>query len=291
MNLASKLVLGTVQFGLDYGINNSVGKLNQKSVNEVLKYASDSGIRLLDTAQAYGDSEDKIGSYHQSGNKSFQCITKVPHGVDHTQIRKALELSAEKLGGQLYGVLIHHIQAFREQPKLLNELHRAQQDGLFTKVGFSVYHVDDLNLLFDNKVDFQLVQFPFNVFDQRFREIMPELHARGVEIHTRSAFLQGLFFKPIEQLHKQFNSVADKIAKVQNLARLNHIPLSNVLLGYCLLEEHIDAVVIGVDSIGNLADNLTVLNYIESIRSLKSLLNELIVHDQNVILPTNWNLK
>ena len=70
----SKLILGTVQFGLNYGINNTIGKMSEDKVFELLETAYDLGIRTLDTAEAYGNAHSVISNFHKQSKKRFNII-------------------------------------------------------------------------------------------------------------------------------------------------------------------------------------------------------------------------
>ena len=76
------MVLGTVEIGLDYGINNKEGKPSHKQAFELLDAAFENGIRELDTAEGYGDSEDIIGEYQRQTGNSFLIDTKLPVSDD-----------------------------------------------------------------------------------------------------------------------------------------------------------------------------------------------------------------
>ena len=82
-----KLILGTVQFGIDYGVNNSIGKLEENKVLELFKIAHNQGIRILDTAEVYGNAHEIIGNFHKKNDDSrFKIITKFPHSVKYNSI-------------------------------------------------------------------------------------------------------------------------------------------------------------------------------------------------------------
>ena len=68
----NKLILGTVQFGLDYGINNKSGIPSSNIIKQILDYAMSNGIEILDTAEAYGISQQRIGQYHQLSKKNLK---------------------------------------------------------------------------------------------------------------------------------------------------------------------------------------------------------------------------
>ena len=73
---SNKLILGTVQFGLDYGINNKQGQVSERSIKEILDLAFENGINILDTAEGYGDSQERIGNYHKNSSNIFNIVTK-----------------------------------------------------------------------------------------------------------------------------------------------------------------------------------------------------------------------
>ena len=86
--MSNKLILGTVQFGLKYGINNTIGKPKKDEVLSLLKVAYNSGIRVLDTAEAYGNAHQLIGNYHKKqADFKFEIITKFPHHIKHNLIK------------------------------------------------------------------------------------------------------------------------------------------------------------------------------------------------------------
>jgi aryl-alcohol dehydrogenase-like predicted oxidoreductase len=94
MNKMERLILGTVQFGLDYGINNAQGKPHQEEVNNILNSAWQQGIRTLDTAYAYGNAEELIGQFHHRQNQRFQINTKFTSdqpGTIDSQVTESLK--------------------------------------------------------------------------------------------------------------------------------------------------------------------------------------------------------
>ena len=72
------IVLGTAQFGLDYGVSNSGGEISDDELSRILDYARKYGVQYLDTANVYGDSEIRIGEMCEL-TKAFGLITKITH--------------------------------------------------------------------------------------------------------------------------------------------------------------------------------------------------------------------
>lgn len=110
-----KLILGTVQMGLPYGINNSVGKVSLKDSHSILEYAFENGIKLLDTAEAYGNAHQVIGSFHHSRpEKTFEIITKLPHEFDARINEKVDQYLKELKVGQLHALLFHSFSSYKK---------------------------------------------------------------------------------------------------------------------------------------------------------------------------------
>ena len=127
--------------------------------------------------------------------------------------------------------------------------------GFVEKIGYSLNDPFELEKLLELGYYPDIIQVPFNYFDRRFEEQIKKLKNIGCEIHTRSAFLQGLFFMQTKNMSSFFNPVKSIISELQDSYKES---LSKVLLNYCLLQEGIDKVVIGVNDSNQLLENLNV---------------------------------
>ena len=205
-----KLALGTVQFGLPYGISNQSGKVMREDVKRILALSRASGINTIDTAIAYGDSEACLGA---AGIEGFNIITKLPTIPERVAdvgywVRDQVHASLHRLGLQTaYGLLMH-------QPKQLlglkgkavvQALERLKVEGVMQKIGVSIYSPTELDPVFE-ACQIDLVQAPFNLIDQRLNTTgwLQKLHNAGVEVHTRSTFLQGLLLMPSTMIPEKF---------------------------------------------------------------------------------------
>lgn len=284
----SKLGLGTVQFGLNYGINNRRGQVSRLEVTEILDYAESKGISFLDTAFAYGDSEERLGDYFTSHDCNFKVISKLPAEFSST-VSTCFRESLKRLKlPVLYGYMFHDFNTFYNNRATLQELITLKRAGLVQKIGFSLYRTEELDFLFGNDVEFDLLQIPYNIFDRRFEVYFAELKDRGVEIHTRSSFLQGLVFKNRDSLSNQFEPIKDKLDILKGISLESGLLISTICLSFCTLNPYIDKVVIGVDSLDNLKDNIVSLDYTDKVGELLNRLTLLEEHDESVILPSNW---
>jgi len=166
--LKSKLILGTVQFGIKYGINNSAGKPTFRKVVDILNTAYVKGIRMLDTAEAYGDSQNRIGQYHNQNSKKFKIITKfsparkdLPKNI-FDRVNKNLKTLRVEF---LYCYMFHSFNDFKKYfPEMKNDLIRLKKESKIKKIGVSLHSNKEIeDVLLNNYID--LIQLPYNLFD------------------------------------------------------------------------------------------------------------------------------
>lgn len=254
MNKRSKIALGTVQFGLQYGIGNKEGKTNSIEVSKILNVAHIEGIHLLDTAQAYGDSEKVIGRLHEN---RFRIVTKInPDEVESRSAEVLVQHSLENLNlNSIYGLLFHSAISAFENPEIVSKLKDLQKQGIIQKVGFSVYTPNELNQLIIKYGIPDIIQIPYSHLDQRFERLAIDLHKEGVEIHTRSTFLQGLFFVDPEELPDFFEPITPYLNRLRN-SYFDNTQLAQALINFSLSKDFIDYVVIGVNNESQLIENI-----------------------------------
>jgi aryl-alcohol dehydrogenase-like predicted oxidoreductase len=190
-----KLALGTVQFGTDYGAFNPGGRPDEAAVAACLDRAEAAGIDTLDTARAYGASEDVLGRL--AAPRRFRIVTKVaPLGeAGADAIARSVEASLAALRADRVRALLLHDAADLAGPdgdRVWAALDRLRSEGLIEKAGVSVY-APEAAVALAGRYPVDIVQAPYSVFDQRMRTsgAFAALAERGVEIHVRSVFLQG----------------------------------------------------------------------------------------------------
>lgn len=287
----NKIAIGTVQFGMDYGISNKRGRIPRDEVFEILNEASKHGIDTLDTAYLYGESETVIGDFIKKNKKKFKVVTKTPD-CKIEQIEDLFDISLKKLNiGKVYGYLIHSFQHYIENPGIWNIMEKLKTENLVQKIGFSLYYPSELEYLLKNKMEIDIIQVPYSIFDQRFEPFFDELKSRNVEIHIRSVFLQGIVFKKPEDLDGFFSSIKPKISTLNSLSIENDIPIVALCLDFALLNKFVDKVVVGVDSIQNFKEILTSLNYLTVVGNMYDDLSQFKEEDENIILPFNWKVR
>jgi aryl-alcohol dehydrogenase-like predicted oxidoreductase len=285
--LAQRLALGTAQFGLAYGLNNEAGQPSTSAVAAVLAAAQAVGLTLLDTAAAYGNSEARLGEL-AGDNPAFGLITKLAAGPPAQVAQHLGESLARLRRPQLYGVLFHAFGPLQAEPAAWHALQAARAAGQVARIGVSLYHPHEAEWLLAGGWDIDLVQVPYNVLDQRFAAVLPRLAVRGVEVHVRSAFLQGLLLREPTKLPGFFRPLAPKIKLLRNLADEAGMPLPALLLLFAAFAPGVSRAVVGVDSVANLHENLAAATYQAAAESLRPTLAALAELTDTFILPYTW---
>ena len=170
-----------------------------------------------------------------------------------------------------------------------DDLVRLKNKGLVSKIGFSLDFPREIDELKKMKIKPDLIQIPYNIFDQRFADKFPALKDDGVEIHARSAFLQGLLFKKPEELNPRFAAIRSKLVSLNSIAAKAGVAVSALCLCFGILNPLIDRVIIGVDNIRNLKENLAAVAYAGDLQPLQSELLSLREDEERIILPFRWN--
>ncbi len=252
-----KIILGTVQFGLNYGINNKCGKISEKQADKIFDYAYENDINTLDTANAYGNSETVIGTYFKNSKNRFKIITKL---IEKDNPEKQLQNTFLKLGvKKIYGFLIHNFSLYKKNPDSY-EMLLAYKKKKILKTGFSLYYPEELNFLIKKNIEFNLIQIPYSIFDRRFEPYFPLLKEKKVEIHIRSLFLQGLIFINPESAPKLFNKLIPKLKRLRQIAQDNKTSVLSLALNFVTSNKYIDKAVVGIDSLNHLKQIIIAVN-------------------------------
>lgn len=289
--MSNKFILGTVQMGLNYGINNSTGKILFEDCCDILTKAFESGIITLDTAEAYGNAHQVVGNYHRlNPDNKFKVITKMPHNIEYEDIEKKIVCYLEDLNVECLEVLMFHsFDTYKINIESLDLLLRLKKQGHIKYLGVSVYTNEQIEeLLKDDRID--VVQLPFNLLDnERLRgELISQLKLKGKIVHTRSTFLQGLFFKDNSSANAIYKALINELSIIKNIVKQESTTITNLALSYCLEQKNIDNVLIGVDSVKQLEENLKAMHYTISKKTLNKI-NAIKVEDKHLLNPALWN--
>ena len=288
----SKLVLGSANFGLNYGVANNTGKISKSDLIDILLFAKKAHIDIIDTAQAYGDSEVRIGSLCTDNN--FNFVTKIGaeftnKTLDHNIINCVSESCSRLNQSRLYAVMLHRPEVLlgNQGGKVVRQLHILKERGIISKLGVSIYSPEILTAIAE-VVKLDIVQVPFNLFDQQIllSGWAEKLKGNGVEIHTRSVFLQGLLLMQQSVLPDYFMKYwpahFEAWYKFLNDYKADAL---EVALKFALKQAWIDKIVVGVDNVSQLKELVKIEKSPEQID-----FPLLACDDTNLINPSKWNL-
>lgn len=285
----SRLALGTVQFGLPYGISNQEGQVTRSDAKAMLQLAAANGIDTLDTAIAYGESETCLG---EVGVQDFKLVTKLPAvPVDCVEVQnwvqKQLDASLARLNVKgVYGLLLHSPEQLSGVggKALYRSLQGLKETGQVQKIGISIYNPGELEEL-TAKYHFDLVQVPFSLVDRRLHTSgwLQRLKNKGVEVHTRSVFLQGLLLMPQASIPHKFTPWSDLWSNWHNWLSHHDISAVQACLAYPLSFPEVDCVVVGADSKRQLEQIIDAASSV-----VPDHMPDLRCEDENLINPAHW---
>jgi aryl-alcohol dehydrogenase-like predicted oxidoreductase len=289
INWNKKLILGTVQFGLDYGINNTGGQISEADVFHILDQAYVNEILFLDTAAAYGNSEERIGKYLNSNpDVNFKIITKFDLKENNSPI-ESLEKSLEKLKtNKIDTIMFHNFDDFIKQ-KSEDILSLIKLKGIkFDRLGISVYTNEQIQKICKLQL-FEVVQLPFNAFDNQIyrSEYITLLKENNIEVHTRSVFLQGLFFMETDKIPNKIKPLLKNLFTLQQIANKYQVSIEALALQYALSIPDIDNVLMGVDSLEQLKSNLNNVSLKIDYKAFEEI-NDIIVQEVELLNPAKW---
>lgn len=293
MKITNKIVLGTVQFGLKYGINNNSGKPDEVAVKSILDLAFDNNIHILDTAEIYGNSQEVIGNYHKSSRNRFKIISKFcssRNDLPENPTKRILHNLKTLQIDSLYCYMFNSFADFETYFYLYkNEIRQLKKTGVINRFGVSIYANNEIEEVLKCK-DVDLIQFPFNLLDNSNQRInvLKKAKERGVEIHTRSTFLQGLFFMNPQKFPVKIVALKPYIETINKISAKNHVDLNSLSLNYVTHQKNVDKVLIGVDTVEQLRGNLNALQKNISTEVFKQI-DTINVKETHLLNPNSWH--
>lgn len=249
--MTARLVLGTAQFGLDYGVVNRNRKLSRDAAGAILALAQQGGVDHIDTAPAYGDAEEVLGYYETAG---FKIISKVPalDGADaRTVVAESGRRSIARIGcKKLHGLLLHAASdlAGPYGNDLYAGLLAARDAGIVDRIGVSVYEPAEVALVLD-RYPVDIIQCPFSIVDQRLCESIARMTDVGIAPHVRSVFLQGILLQQPATLPHRFSAITPALAAIHDRAVQSGLTVLEAALAFVRDWPGVEGVVVGVSSV------------------------------------------
>ena len=253
-----KIALGTVQFGLDYGIANRNGRLNEDAIRAVLDLSSQTEIHTLDTAKAYGKSEEIIGTYRaRNPSTSWHIITKIR---DKKNILDQIHDSVLKLRSQPIDVLAHSADLFLTKNFQLG-VQLAKEKKLTRKLGVSLYCENEIHQVLNADIKPDIIQLPLNILDTRLYHsgVLTILQNENIDIHVRSVFLQGMFYLEEWELKNRFSDAFPYLQQLITIAKDSNLTLAELSLLWVVSLKEVGKVIIGVDNAEQLQFHISTL--------------------------------
>tara|TARA_B100000886_G_C20413394_1_gene488127 strand:+ start:383 stop:1258 length:876 start_codon:yes stop_codon:yes gene_type:complete len=290
----NRFCLGTVQFGLKYGISNKIGKPKKKQVKDIIRFAVDNNIDLFDTAQSYGNSEQLLGEiFNELGvQNDIKVISKLSPNFKinevHVQINKSLD---NLMIDSLWGLLLHRYEPSLINNKLRELIINSKKENKILNFGVSIYNPSDAIEALNESL-FDIIQVPFNILDRRlidnkFFEIAKE---KNKKVFIRSIYLQGLLLMSNSDLkNKNMDWAIPMLSELHEYSKLYKIELKsfastaiNNYVSDCYL-------ITGVDSLNQLKENLQMLNECKySNEVFKNWWKDLKLYPEKLLNPSLW---
>ncbi len=271
----SQMTLGTVQLGMNYGIANDKGQPEIEQSYAMLDCALKNGVSSLDTARAYGTSEDVLGGYFKSceiDDKPFitsKVKVRLPVGASDSDIEKemitSVETSISKLGvSKLDCLLLHSPQDMTQYgdivPKTLEKL---VKEAYTSMAGASVYLPDEVETVLQNDV-YQAIQLPMSLFDQKLihEGYIERLKDKNVVVFVRSVFLQGLFFLEPEKMTDPLliEFAAPYIKKLREFCASANMGIAEFAISFIRDIPGVSSLVLGADTEEQVIQNIGYMN-------------------------------
>ncbi len=291
----SKMQLGTAQFGLNYGVANTAGKPSYETAKDIISAAYDGGINTLDTAAAYGNSEEVIGRALNELNlqEKFQIISKVPPvSSQHLSSSEAEKFIINSVEKSLRRLQVDHLDIclFHQEAdiKYMDVLNKLKLCGLINGYGVSLDSTAYCQVAL--ALDIGFIQLPYNILDKRFDDFLLKASARNIKIFTRSVYLQGLLLMPEDRIKPFLQEIIPVRRKLNQLAKSSGIGMAELCVRFVLSNQSVTSILSGVDNLSQLQENLKLIEKGILPDNLYKEINKTVpIYPEKIVRPTKWN--
>jgi len=281
-----KLAIGTVQFGINYGINNKNGIPSDIDVSKIFNLSIKNNINYLDTSISYGNSEERISKL---ANNKFNIITKSNNVKSKEELTSSILTSLSSLKTEsVYGFLFHNVDNLIDNHDLWSTLVKFKNENKVKKIGYSVYDTKQIDYLIDEGFIPDIVQLPYSLLDRKFEKYFMKLKKLGTEIHVRSVFLQGLYFMNNKQLPQKLLPLKKYLDNIESISNQFNVSIGELALNFVNENKFIDKIIIGVDSSTQLNQNIQMIKNWDNNNNINELINKITVKEQGLLSPVNW---
>ena len=292
-----KLCLGTVQFGMDYGIRGQK-RPHIKDVFDMLDYAVSNDVSTIDTANAYGIAEEVVGAWLRGKSRSgVFLVSKLkpnilpdnPGSLDisdiYAIIKENLTQSLQRLGTDFLDAYLLHSPGYVFDDNVLQAMASLKKEGYVGQVGVSVYEpAEAMHAISHPGMD--MVQLPYSIFDQRMKYVFSK--CEGTVLHGRSAFIQGLILMDESDVPEFLHKARPILRDIDAACRETGYSRIRLAIGYVKQQKALSHLVFGVDSLEQLKEDVALFNEdiprevcAEISRRFKKL-------DADIVMPSLW---
>ncbi len=289
------LVLGTAQLGMPYGVANQKGMMSEIECQEFLRTAWDLGYRVLDTAQAYGESEARIGRFIKAHPQyPFTVITKIPANLDTRSaqaVTDCIQLSVERLGAPLDGVLLHNGSMLAAWGGPLGQtLLKMQEQQLIRHLGVSLYSGPEFEIALQI-TDLKWIQIPFHVFDQGLDAtgLLTQALESKRRLFIRSVFLQGLLVMDPSKAIQRVPGSATYLKRWWECVQMSKRSPASLAFQFVRTRVPAAEIIVGCESIEQLKANAQLVQEPPIDTKVMDLLEEFVAVPAEVSSPRLWS--
>ena len=295
-----KLILGTVQFGMPYGVLNTLGhQPGFEDVVSMLDYAWENKIRTLDSAIAYGIANQRIAEYHQKTKRRFNVINKIIRNPlrsldEFKSVKISMKEELRQMDLPHFEVIMLHYAPSVCKPFSHEHFYSLVEEGIALKIGLSISTEADYRLV-EKDFQFNVIQLPLNILNQLLipDSFLSELKNKGIEIHARSIFMQGLLASENPYLPEYLQALNPYLMKIKSLAVEHTMSLKTMALTFLMENKHVDKIVFGVQSTQELVEILDSFNEISHFKegSIQIAWNKLACPYFFLVDPNQWPMR
>lgn len=300
----SKITLGTVQLGMNYGINNQDGQPSLERANRILDQAVAEGINVFDSSVDYGTSEKIVGDYFKQKKDKPLIVTKFSiddykSNLTEKEIEKIIynqvETSLNNLGYEKLPLLLTHDEMDIEYygDTIIKVLKKMQKENMVFKAGASLNHFSYVEKVLGYDF-FEAVQLPLNLFNVKdaMGKDIAQLRKNGIKLFIRSVYLQGLFFKDVKTFPETgvLSKAKEPVLRLQNIAKELGISVEQLAFSFIRDIEGITSLVLGAEKPEQVLANAKLLKAPALSKQVKELICESFIDvDRDIISPWLWN--
>ena len=285
-----RLILGTAQFGMDYGITNKSGEISFNQIIKILNYLKKNKVNYLETANSYSTSERKIGKYHLKFKKKFKIITKFSIR-NNLNINYQYQKSVLQLGYKPEIIFAHTGKDYLNKNFRL-KLFQLKKKFKIKKIGVSIYSPSEFYKILKVEKP-NIIQVPCNILDKRFldKKILTIAKRNKIQIHARSIFLQGLLFMEKNEIIKRFKNTKKTFNKLEVICNKEKISLGELALLWISKKKEINKFIIGIDNYNQIIKNIKILRN----KKIKNLsideVDKINIYNNKITKPYLWKKK